>query len=195
MGMIIEKLRQFKKNQDIVEIGRRHFSETPILGQIRALAETLVQITEYDTSGRYNGISVLYTDDITDLLWETRDTRSVQRLARLRTPFEVPELRLSSLRLLIEDVQQRFSAAAFLNEMAGPSAMCGDVLAVDNEWVHILEYAPRSEDGRFQSLTRLDLVTRIATDTPAIRDLLRMHKRQDAGESPSSPAPLPLEPS
>lgn len=184
MGMLIEKLRQFKKNQDIVEIGRRHFSDTPVIGQIRALSDTLAQITEYDSLGRYAGIAVLYTDDITDLLWDTRNTRAVLRLARLRTPFEVPELRLGSLRLLIEDIQQRFGTGAFLNEMAGPTLMCGEILAVDNEWVHIHEYAPRSEDGRLYSLTRLDLVTRICADTPAIRDILRIHSHQDTSETP-----------
>ncbi|TWI70295.1 hypothetical protein LZ24_02305 [Desulfobotulus alkaliphilus] len=188
MGMILEKLKHFKKNQDVVEIGRRHFSESPILGQIRALSDTLVQVTEYDSTGRYNGISVFYADDITDLLWETRDTRTVMKLARLRTPFEVPELRLGSLRLLIEDIQQRFGTAAFLNEMAGLTAMCGEVISVDNEWVHILEYAPRSEDGRFQSMTRLDLITRLCADTPAIHDVIRIHRIQtDSGESPQTP--------
>ncbi|MCW7754485.1 hypothetical protein OOT00_10860 [Desulfobotulus sp. H1] len=174
--MIIEKLKHFKKNQDLVEIGRRHLSETPIVGQIRALSDSLVQVTEYDGTGRYNGISVFYTDDITDLLWETRDTRSVLKLARLRTPFEVPELRLGSLKLLIEDLQQRFGTVAMLNEMAGLTAMCGDILNVDNEWVHILEYAPRSDDGRFQSLTRLDLITRLCADTPAIQDITSVHR-------------------
>lgn len=178
--MIREKLKYFRKTQELVALGRRNFSDEHLICQIRSVSESLVQVTEYDHNGAYNGISFLYIDDITDLLWDTFELKSLGKLARMRTPFEVPELKLGSLRILLLEIKERFGSVVLFNELLGNVGMYGEVMAVDAEWIELHEFLPKGNPGRFHSLVRLDLVTRITTDAPYLAGLIRLHETMDA---------------
>lgn len=164
MGLFIKTLHQLKKSQEITAIGRRYVSDLPTFGQIRGLSDFLVQVTEYDRIGRYAGISVFYHDDVTDLSWSTPECRFLQKVASLRTLFEIPELRLQSLNAAVEDLGRRFGTVFFCND-SEQTSIRGRVLDVDDEWVDIRQLDEQGGEEGFRRIIRLGLVTRILADT------------------------------
>ena len=174
--MLQERLRHFKKTQELIEIGRRNYTAENLLCQVRAISNFVIQVAEYNQHGDYNGISILFLDDITDVLWETRELISIQKLARMKTPFEVPELKLNSIASLLEDIRQRFGSVVIYNETLGNVGMHGEILGVEEQWVHLKEFSPRRDGARFESILRLDYVTRISTDSLYLKDLHRIHE-------------------
>ncbi|MDH3378666.1 MAG: hypothetical protein OEQ39_17220 [Gammaproteobacteria bacterium] len=173
--MLLEKLKKFRKNQSLVEVSRREITSEDIICQIRTISDDFIQLTEYNYSGAYDGITIIYMDHISDILWESKSLESVEKLSRKLTHFEVPEVNLESMPQIITDLKEKFGAIEIWKETIGEGAQHGRVLDINDEWVHLEEFSPKHVVRSYKSLLRIGHITKVSTDTLYLKDLTKLY--------------------
>ncbi len=177
--MISEKLNEFKKDQKVIEIGRRNYSEDVIICQVRSVSEFFVQLTEYNHSGEFDGINIIFIEDITDILWNSKEVESIEKLMKAVTPFEVKKINLDSTFAIIEDIKSKYNSIEIWKEGIGTGGHFGEILNFDEEWIHMFEYTHKGNTSTYECILRADQISKIATDTLYLKNLAKIYNRKN----------------
>lgn len=169
--MLMDNLKKFKAEQTIIELGRRQLVEDNIICQVRAFSDDLVQLIEYNYSGEYDGITIIYYDDISDILWKSKEVESISKLVPNVTIFEIPEVTLTSMSSAIENLRELFRTIEIHKEGVGDGGQFGEIIDLDQEWIHMNEFTPKSNMTRFHSLLRIDHISKISADTRYLNNM------------------------
>jgi hypothetical protein len=173
--MLRDKLKKFKAEHTIIEVTRRPLAEDYIICHVRAFSDDLVQLIEYNRSGKYDGMTIIYSDDISDILWKSKAAESISKLLQNVTIFETPEVSLTSMSSAIRDISKLFKTIEIHKEIAGAGGQFGEIVELDREWLHMNEFTPPDNMSRYHSLTRIDNISKISVDTLYLNNLERLY--------------------
>ncbi len=160
----------------LVDVDRDGTTSEVLTGKLLALKEDFLYMAQYDHEGRYDGISVSRTYDVTRVRWGGVERDAVTRLIEAGGDAPVaPRLAMASLPAVIREIDEHFGHVELhCEDVAGCRMYIGEVDAIDEDGVRLFEYGSKLSLDRHFGLYRMEHVTRTDADSIYTRNLLRV---------------------
>jgi len=166
MRLSTKSLSMLKESSEIVDIYRDHLSAENLVGIITDFNDNFIYMSLIDDSGKANGISVFYRNDVTRIRWGGNERNSYKSLMQAATSkLATPPLDISSIDLVIRSVSDIYGYVNILTErMESSITFIGEVEDMDIESIILKTYGTFSSRDRSQLLIKIDEITRVDAD-------------------------------
>jgi hypothetical protein len=172
------RLKTLISRNELVDVERLPVSDDDLTGRILRASDRFVYMMRFDDEGRYDGVSVMRTEDVTRVRWGAAEHKTLSHLiAQHGKPPQAPTIGLESFEPVIRALDEHFGCVELHPEILDDDVRyIGELGEIDSEAVVLHEYGRLGSLDRFHVLHRLTDVTRVDADTIYTRDLLSLYE-------------------
>ena len=168
MSVQLSTFAKLKKDQTLIDLYRDNLSRESLTGVVTDFSDSFVYLSLFSDAGLPNGIAVAYIADVTRIRWGGNERASIgQLLAANQSMPLAPEIKLASLRDVIESVQHLFGYVNVLTERINSEVtFIGEVEEMDDQALVLHGYGTMSTRDRNHMLLKLNQISRVDAEAP-----------------------------
>jgi hypothetical protein len=163
MTVQLDTLKALKQSQELVDVYRDRRVADSLTGVITDYSEDFVYLSLISDSGVQNGISVVFSHDISRIRWQGNERKSIQQLMeKKQTRPAVPKIRLETLIDVLSSVSEAYGYVNIHTEgMDSGITFIGEIKNIDSQGVVLHEFGTMLSRDRHWLLLRLDEISRV----------------------------------
>jgi hypothetical protein len=179
MSVLIKTLKQLQEKTHLVDLYRDRLDDESLTGIVTEFTGDFIYLSLFSDSGLCNGISVVRLSDVTRIRWEGNERESIQELIDKKESKPLtPEIDLSSMRSVIESIQNAFGYVNILTEEIDTGiTFIGRVAEIDESHILLHGYGTMTSRDRNKMLIDLLEITRVDAEAPYEKDIVYLAKK------------------
>lgn len=173
MSVYSKTIAKLQLKQALVDLYRDHLDDESLTGVITTSTNEYVYMSLFRDDGLENGISVVRSADITRIRWGGNVRNAIQCLIDTKKSKALkPDLKLSSIRTIIESVHQLYGYVNILTEeMDAGISFIGEVEDIDDEHLVLHGYGIMAARDSNHMIILLNEITRVDAEAQYEKDI------------------------
>lgn len=150
----------------LVEIYRDRLASEPLVGRVIRRSPNIFIMEKRDELYRLDGFVAARPSDITRMKWGGRELEAGARIAeRTNEMIDLPDVAFLEISSALTSFERRFGyVSLYVERISSNVAFIGEVIKLDDDFVHIRQFGTLKEMARSDLLMRLDEITRVEAD-------------------------------
>jgi hypothetical protein len=170
MSVFYKQLEMLKESQELALFKRDVQAEKDdVEGFIRDFNEDwLLLDVVNDQSGKYDGIRILQTNQITQVRWQSQGLKTLKLMVQENyKPLNKGKIDISNISSILNDVQKLYLYINIhLDEIHSGACFIGQIVEMDDQCLVMDEFPTHSSTEISRSLFRITEITRIDAGAP-----------------------------